>query len=185
MSIGNLATKMRDMAKHCISVNHTENKALAEVAALLEAISAPARLLTFEEIEQLPEFAVVWEEWRGWAQAYGGNALEIAPVARMGNGLAGNSITSMILPENDGRRRRRAEPLVDGYAYARTKGGHTMTNTPNSSRNAGPDCLNCWKRETCARAKPGTFCTRWQSRSPQPKGKNPNQAWREGDEPAR
>ena len=99
MDIGNLAAKMQDMAKHCISVDHTENEALAEVAALLAAISAPARLLTYEEIEQLPEFAVVWEEWRGWAPEYRENALEIAPVARMGNGLAGNGITTIILPE--------------------------------------------------------------------------------------
>lgn len=46
-----------------------------------------------------------------------------------------------------------------------------------------PDCLTCWKRETCDRAEPGTFCTSWQSKPPQPKGKDPNQAWREGDEP--
>ena len=47
-----------------------------------------------------------------------------------------------------------------------------------------PDCATCWKFEECGRAQAGTFCPQWQSKEPKPAGKDPNDAWRQGDEPA-
>ena len=99
MDIKNLAAQLHEMARHCISVNSAENEALKEAALLLGALTAPARLLSFEEIEALPEFAVVWEEWRGWDEEYRENALEIAPVAKIGNGMAGNGIVTIRDPD--------------------------------------------------------------------------------------
>lgn len=55
-----------------------------------------------------------------------------------------------------------------------------MADTPSSR--TGPDCLNCWKYEDCGKAQPGTFCPQWQSKPPQPKGKDPNEAWRKGED---
>ncbi len=43
-----------------------------------------------------------------------------------------------------------------------------------------PDCRTCWRRETCPKAKAGTFCQMWQERKPEPKGDDPNDLWRRG-----
>lgn len=94
-----LINALQGMARHCVSVNHQENLTLKKAARRLQQLTAPARLLSYEEIQQLPEFAVVWEEWRGWEDEYRENGLEIAPVARMGSGLAGNGIITYIAPD--------------------------------------------------------------------------------------
>jgi hypothetical protein len=46
----------------------------------------------------------------------------------------------------------------------------------------GPDCRTCWKRGSCAMARDGGFCTAWQSREPQPRGKDQADAWSRGEE---
>ncbi len=99
MTDAELANMVRGIARHMPSVNHQENKALQEAAKRLAQLAAPARLLTYEEIQQLPENAVVWEEWQArldkeWATEWG-----IAPVARMGNSLVGNGIITTIMPD--------------------------------------------------------------------------------------
>ena len=99
MKDADLANMLRGMARHCISVNHQENMALKEAAQRLAAISAPARLLSFEEIQRLPEYAVVWEEWIGLPEEYRPEDWGMAPVARIGGGLAGNGIITFIAPE--------------------------------------------------------------------------------------
>lgn len=98
MKDADLANMLHSMARHCISVNHWENAALKEAAHRLAQLGAPARLLSYEEIQRLPEFAVVWAEWRGWSEEYRENVLEIAPAARIGNDLAGNGIITPIGP---------------------------------------------------------------------------------------
>lgn len=30
-----------------------------------------------------------------------------------------------------------------------------------------PDCATCWQKDTCPRAKAGTFCTAWGTKKPQ------------------
>lgn len=106
-----LANMLHGMARHCISVNHQENKALKEAAHRLAQLGAPARLLSFEEIQRLPEYAVVWEEWRGLPEEYRPTDWGVAPVAKIGGGLAGNGIITFIMPEmmdgneNDGQSR--------------------------------------------------------------------------------
>ncbi len=111
MRDADLANMLRGMARHCISVNYQENAALKEAARRLAQLGAPARLLSFEEIQQLPEYAVVWEEWRGLPEEYRPSDWGIAPVARIGGGLAGNGIITFIEPgmmdgnEDDGQSR--------------------------------------------------------------------------------
>lgn len=46
----------------------------------------------------------------------------------------------------------------------------------------GPDCATCIHLEECDAAEDGHFCPSWQSRAPEPKGENPNDAWRRGDD---
>lgn len=46
-----------------------------------------------------------------------------------------------------------------------------------------PDCMNCWKREACSMAEEGFFCGAWQSKQPEPKGTDPNDAWEKGESP--
>lgn len=109
MKDADLANMPHGMAMHCsmslrhgmkreCSVNHQEHLALEEAAHRLAQLGAPARLLSFEEIQQLPEYAVVWEEWRGTSEEYRHSSLEIAPVAKIGGRLAGNSIITFIMP---------------------------------------------------------------------------------------
>ena len=45
-----------------------------------------------------------------------------------------------------------------------------------------PDCMNCWKHETCQRAEAGRFCPAWQDHEPKPKGPDPNDLWRRGED---
>lgn len=45
-----------------------------------------------------------------------------------------------------------------------------------------PDCDTCVKKEECERALSGTFCPSWQSKEPAPKGEDPNEQWRRGEE---
>jgi len=42
-----------------------------------------------------------------------------------------------------------------------------------------PDCVNCIHKETCDRAKEGTFCPKFASQQP-PARPDPNKAWRTG-----
>lgn len=122
MKDADLANMLRGMARHCgmslrhgmnrgCSVNHQEHLALEEAAHRLAQLGAPARLLSFEEIQQLPEYAIVWEEWRGLPEEYRPSDWGIAPVARIGGGLAGNGIITFIDPgmmdgnEDDGQSR--------------------------------------------------------------------------------
>ena len=46
-----------------------------------------------------------------------------------------------------------------------------------------PDCMTCWKRETCERAQEGTFCAEWQSREPKEKHPTPDELWERGETP--
>lgn len=97
-----LANKLLDMAEHCISVDWRENQALKEAAQRLGQLAAPARLLSFEEIQQLPEYTVVWEEWDEWqgpSEECRPSDCGIAPVARIADGLAGNGIITYIMPD--------------------------------------------------------------------------------------
>ncbi|MBR2664832.1 MAG: hypothetical protein IKE25_14055 [Clostridia bacterium] len=43
-----------------------------------------------------------------------------------------------------------------------------------------PDCGNCIHNEDCALALLGHLCPKWQSREPDPKGLDPNEAWSRG-----
>ena len=50
-----------------------------------------------------------------------------------------------------------------------------------------PSCATCVHVDACdhlpvesVRGK--VFCTQWQSKEPQPKGEDPNEAWERGDE---
>lgn len=45
-----------------------------------------------------------------------------------------------------------------------------------------PDCGTCVRKDECERAREGCFCPMWQGREPEPKGEDPNEAWRRGDE---
>jgi len=44
------------------------------------------------------------------------------------------------------------------------------------------DCMKCIHRKTCGRAAEGSFCTRYQSREPEPEGINPNELWERGEQ---
>lgn len=44
------------------------------------------------------------------------------------------------------------------------------------------DCESCVKREECPLAAFGMFCTRYQSRVPEPEGEDPNELWRRGED---
>lgn len=46
--------------------------------------------------------------------------------------------------------------------------------------NQGPDCMTCWKKDSCPRAQAGTFCTGWATKPPQ-EAEHPD-AWERGDE---
>lgn len=46
-----------------------------------------------------------------------------------------------------------------------------------------PDCMTCWKRETCEAAQEGTFCLDWQSREPKERHPTPNELWENGETP--
>ena len=52
----------------------------------------------------------------------------------------------------------------------------------NNSKPVEPGCETCWKAETCSRARPGRFCTEWQSEEAVPKGEDPNELWRRGED---
>lgn len=47
-----------------------------------------------------------------------------------------------------------------------------------------PDCCTCAERKTCPQASEGSFCTRWHSREPEPRGADPNQLWEQGEDVA-
>ena len=44
------------------------------------------------------------------------------------------------------------------------------------------DCYPCIKWDECENAVAGHFCTQWQSKQPEPKGEDPNEAWERGEE---
>lgn len=43
------------------------------------------------------------------------------------------------------------------------------------------DCGTCVRKNECDRRAEGSFCTRWRGSEPEPKGTDPNQAWRRGE----
>ncbi len=47
-----------------------------------------------------------------------------------------------------------------------------------------PDCGNCWRKDSCADAEEGRFCTRWATEDPEKKdrGKGPAELWSDGEE---
>lgn len=47
-----------------------------------------------------------------------------------------------------------------------------------------PDCATCYKKDTCEKAQEGTFCPMWRSEPPAPRGEDPNDRWRRGEEEA-
>ena len=46
----------------------------------------------------------------------------------------------------------------------------------------GPDCCTCIHRSGCEMYAENSYCTRWQSREPDPKGTDPNKLWEQGEE---
>lgn len=76
----------------------------------LQILGQPARLLSYEEIEALPELAVVWEEvrvvWEEAVKNYPGLMPEddavdvsIAPVEKQGRKLCGSGMNTDIRPD--------------------------------------------------------------------------------------
>lgn len=49
-------------------------------------------------------------------------------------------------------------------------------------RQPEPGCETCIHKDGCERAKALAFCPMWQSKEPEPKGEDPNEAWRRGEE---
>ena len=45
-----------------------------------------------------------------------------------------------------------------------------------------PDCYTCIRWDECENAVAGKFCPMWQSKEPEPKGEDPNDAWNRGDD---
>ncbi len=45
-----------------------------------------------------------------------------------------------------------------------------------------PDCATCALKETCERAQDGKFCPSWRSEIVKPAGKDPNDAWKQGED---
>lgn len=45
------------------------------------------------------------------------------------------------------------------------------------------DCKTCWKRDDCPLAMFGYFCPQYQSQKPEPRGEDPNELWRRGEDP--
>lgn len=95
---GHCSMSQRHGMNRCCSVSHQERLALEKAAHRLAQLGAPARLLSFNEIQLLPEYAVVWEEWHELPEEYRPTDWGIAPVARIGAGLAGNGIITFIEP---------------------------------------------------------------------------------------
>lgn len=46
-----------------------------------------------------------------------------------------------------------------------------------------PDCMTCWKRETCEAAQEGHFCAAWQGMEPKERHPTPNELWERGEDP--
>lgn len=49
-------------------------------------------------------------------------------------------------------------------------------------RSSGPDCSLCIYRADCERRSEGSFCTKFQGKEPEPKGTDPNELWKRGEE---
>ena len=45
-----------------------------------------------------------------------------------------------------------------------------------------PDCCTCIHRRECERYRENSYCTKWQSREPNPEGPDPNELWKRGEE---
>lgn len=52
----------------------------------------------------------------------------------------------------------------------------------NQQDKPDPDCCVCIHRNGCDRAEEGTFCGKFQSKKPEPRGTDPNKAWEQGEE---
>ena len=50
------------------------------------------------------------------------------------------------------------------------------------SGKTAPDCATCVRRETCERAREGTFCPMWAANPPRDRGESPADKWARGDE---
>ena len=44
------------------------------------------------------------------------------------------------------------------------------------------DCALCIRRKGCENAQEGSYCTKYQSREPEPEGEDPNKKWLTGQE---
>jgi hypothetical protein len=45
-----------------------------------------------------------------------------------------------------------------------------------------PACETCIHRKVCEHRAENSFCTRWQSKEPQPVPPDPNELWKQGEE---
>lgn len=52
----------------------------------------------------------------------------------------------------------------------------------NLRESLAPDCTTCALRKGCEMFQENSFCTRWRSRDPEPKGPNPNEQWERGED---
>lgn len=58
---------------------------------------------------------------------------------------------------------------------------HRVDNRQEAERKK-PDCCLCIHRKGCERYAEGSWCTQFQSQEPEPEGKDPNEAWKRGEE---
>ena len=65
--------------------------------------------------------------------------------------------------------------MVERAADGGREGGDVMARKE-------PDCVTCWKKDSCERAREGAFCPQWQSAEPAPEGPDPNGQWRKGED---
>ena len=93
-----LGKMLHGMARHHVSINWQENKALREAARRLMELGAPARPLSYKEIQRLPEFSVIWEEWRCLPEEGRPGDWGLAPVTRIGGDIVGNGLITHIRP---------------------------------------------------------------------------------------
>lgn len=85
-----IADRLREVGRRCECIHSQDNTACRQAAALLDSMGTEAHVLTYKEIRDLPDYAVVWEEWRGIPHDGQNNPHCIAPVARIGGMLVGN-----------------------------------------------------------------------------------------------
>ena len=97
MDLYEASKRLDRMGRHGFSTDAEENEMLKEAAAVLMAMALttpPARVLTWEEIGQLPDWTVLWEEcvWRLGDEA----DRDLAPVAKVGVNVVGSGLITAI-----------------------------------------------------------------------------------------